>query len=93
LWGFEIESERNWLHELYQMDRGPDPNPLIADMVPFAYTMHDLGYFLIGVGQANRGRVYHFRDYCHFSDDPNHLFDYTDTFAAFLAHIRPDRDS
>jgi uncharacterized protein (TIGR02996 family) len=86
-WGFEIESERAWLDELHE-----GANPLISEMVPFAHTLHDLGYLLIGVGNDNnRGRVYHFRDYCHFSADPNHLFDYTTTFGEFLTRLRPER--
>jgi uncharacterized protein (TIGR02996 family) len=93
LWDFEIEGERDFLDELYRMSGREGTNDLIADMVPFADTMHDLGYLLIGVGKANRGWVYHFRDYCHFSDDPGHLFDYAATFAEFLTRLRPDRDS
>jgi uncharacterized protein (TIGR02996 family) len=92
-WGFEIEGARDFLEELYQTGGGAGNNPLIAEMVPFADTLHDLGYLLIGIGNVNRGRIYHFRDYCHFSNDPDHLFDYAATFAEFLIHLRPERDS
>jgi len=81
---FEIESERDWLEELHE-----GVNPLVAGMAPFAETRHDLGYLLIGIGNDIRGRVYHFRDYCHFSADPAHLFDYTNSFAEFLTRLRP----
>jgi hypothetical protein len=93
LWGFEIESEGDFLDELYRTGGGEGMNDLIADMAPFADTIHDLGYLLIGIGKENRGWVYHFRDYCHFSDDPGHLFDYTASFAEFLTRLRPDSDS
>ncbi|MFO0821696.1 MAG: TIGR02996 domain-containing protein [Gemmataceae bacterium] len=89
----EIETERAFLEELYETGGGVGPNPLIAGMVPFAYTIHDLGYLLVGIGDGNRGRVYHFRDYCHFSADPAHLFDYTNTFAEFLTRLRPERET
>jgi uncharacterized protein (TIGR02996 family) len=92
-WGFGIECERDFLEGLYQNGGGEGPNPLIADMVPFADTLHDLGELLIGIGKTNRGRVYHFRDYCHNSNDPNYLFNYTITFAEFLTYLRPRRDS
>jgi uncharacterized protein (TIGR02996 family) len=93
-YGFEFESERDWLEELYEGGGAQmRPNPLIADMAPFGETIHDLGYFLIGIGESNRGRVYHFRDYCHFSDDSGHLFHYAETFAEFLICLRPERDS
>jgi uncharacterized protein (TIGR02996 family) len=92
-WGFEIEGERAFLEELYETGGGEGPNPLIADMAPFADTIHDLGSLLIGIGETNRGRVYHFRDYCHFSNDPGHLFDYATTFAEFLFCLRSDRVS
>jgi hypothetical protein len=89
----DLEGERDFLEELHWGDGIQSPNPHIADMVPFADTVHDLGYLLIGFGDKNRGRVYHFRDYCHFTNDPNHLFDYAATFAEFLTGIRPERDS
>jgi uncharacterized protein (TIGR02996 family) len=89
----EIEGERDFLEELYQMGGTAEPNALIADMAPIGNTLHDLGTLLIGIGEGNRGQVYHFRDYCHFSDDPDHLFDYAATFAEFLTRLRPEREA
>jgi uncharacterized protein (TIGR02996 family) len=88
---FEIESERDFLDVLFETGGGEGPNPLIVGMVPFAHTLHDLGYLLIGIRENNLGKVYHFRDYCHHSDDPDHLADYTATFAEFLIRLRPER--
>ncbi|MDY3553002.1 TIGR02996 domain-containing protein [Gemmata sp. JC717] len=87
----EIESEREWLEELYRMGDSNDPNPLIAGLAPIGHTSADLGYLLIGIGDTNRGRVFHFRDYCHFSNDPSHLFEHTDTLGQFLNGLRPCR--
>jgi uncharacterized protein (TIGR02996 family) len=91
-WEFEIEGELGWLHSLYA-DGGDELNPLLADLVPIAHTIHDLGYLLVGVGKANRGRVFHFRDYCHFTDDPDHLFQYADSVPQLLSILRPERDN
>ena len=89
----DIEDANDFLQELYEMGGHERPNPLIADMLAVAHTQHDLGYLLVGTGSKNRGRVYHFRDYCHSSDDPEHLFDFFPTVAEFLAQLRPDRDA
>jgi uncharacterized protein (TIGR02996 family) len=89
----ELENEREFMEEIYVTGGGVGRNHLLAELIPFAYTIHDLGYLLIGIGKNNCGRVYHFRDYCHFSADPAHLFDYTNTFAEFLTHLRPERPS
>jgi uncharacterized protein (TIGR02996 family) len=91
-WTGNLKHERDWLHELYRIGGGEGNNPLIEGMVQFADTPNDLGYLLVGISAANRGRVYHFRDYCHFSNDPGHLFDYADSFAAFLSRFRPERN-
>ncbi|VTR92377.1 unnamed protein product [Gemmata massiliana] len=91
-WYGNLKHERDFLHELYQISGGEGDNPLITGMVQFADTPNDLGYLLIGIAPENRGRIYHFRDYCHFSRDPGHLFDYCDTFAALLNCIRPARN-
>jgi uncharacterized protein (TIGR02996 family) len=91
-WYGNLKDERDWLHELYRIGGGENNNPLITGMVQFADTPNDLGYLLIGIAAENRGRIYHFRDYCHFSNDPQHLFDYCDTFAAFLSCLRSDRN-
>jgi uncharacterized protein (TIGR02996 family) len=88
----EIEDERDFLHSLFRDGGGEGNNPLIEDVVPFAHTIHDLGYFLLGTGVQNNGRVYHFRDYCHSSNDPDHFAEYTQTFADFLTLIRPERE-
>lgn len=86
-WLHELEWERSFLNTLYVEGGGQGPNPLIADMVPVAHTLHDLGYFLIG---TKSGTVYHFSDYCHWSDDPNHLAEYALTFPDFLIRLRPE---
>jgi uncharacterized protein (TIGR02996 family) len=92
-WYGRIEHEREFLQDLFENGGGEGPNPLIARTVPFADTPNDQGYLLIGTGSKNRGKVYHFRDYCHNSDDPEYLFDFFPTFAEFLAQLRPERDS
>jgi uncharacterized protein (TIGR02996 family) len=86
--GHDIVDERSFMEELFEAGGDAGPNPLIAGLVPFAVTIHDLGYFLIGIGDTGRGRVHHFRDYCHWSNDPDHLADYAPSFSEFLSRLR-----
>ena len=88
----ECEANREFMEYLYQVDDVLGPNPLLVGLVPIAHTLHDLGYFLIGVADDNRGRVFHFTDYCHNVDDPRHLREYAPTFAALLSRLRPDKN-
>jgi uncharacterized protein (TIGR02996 family) len=90
LWGSEIEEVRQFLEYLFEAGDGAGANPLIAGMSPFARTLHDLGYLLVGMADTNRGRVFHFRDYCHFSDDPGHLTELASSFSSFLALLAPN---
>jgi uncharacterized protein (TIGR02996 family) len=89
----DIEDAHEFLEELYAIGGHDGPNPLIARKLAIAHTQDDLGYILIGTGGKNRGKVYHFRDYCHNTDNPQNLFDFFPTFAEFLAQLRPEREA
>jgi len=87
----EIEQRRAELDDLHEAGGHDTPNPLLAGLVPIARTVHDLGYLLIGVRPDNAGRVYHFRDYCHATDDPGHLVEYASSFPEFLTFLREEQ--
>lgn len=89
----DIEDAHEFLEELYEISGHEGPNPLITNMLAVAHTQDDQGYLLVGTGSKNRERVYHFRDYCHSSNDPEHLFDFFPTIAELLAQLRPERDA
>jgi uncharacterized protein (TIGR02996 family) len=87
----EIEQRRAELEDLHEAGGHVHPNPLLVGLVPIARTAHDLGYLLIGVRTDNAGRVYHFRDYCHATDDPSHLVEYAASFPEFLTFLREEQ--
>jgi uncharacterized protein (TIGR02996 family) len=88
----ELAKELRFLHSLGEYLREPsDDVPLIRDMVMFAYTPNDLGYFFIGVGAANFGRIFHFTDFCHNLDEPDHLRDMAGSLGELLSQIRNEQ--
>jgi uncharacterized protein (TIGR02996 family) len=87
----DIESQRQWLADLHEVGGGGEL--LIAGMIPVADTLHDLGYLLLAVTGPTAGTVFHFRNYCHHSDDPDHLNEFTPRFADLLALIKTDPDT
>jgi len=89
-WEFEIEGERDFLNYLFEPDGGTSSNPLLHGLIPIAHTLSDLGYLFVGSEGERKGRVFHFRDYCHFSNDPTHLAECSESLAHLLSVLRPD---
>lgn len=85
---FGIETELEHMRDLHE--EGLSDGFPITEMIPFANTVHDLGYLLLGIGARNAGQVFHFRDYCHHTDDRTYLTEYAPTLGDCLSRLIPD---
>jgi uncharacterized protein (TIGR02996 family) len=92
-WEYEIEGELDFLNYLFEPDAGTSSNPLLLGLVPIAHTPADLGYLFVACGGELQDRVFHFRDYCHASDDPTHLAECAESLAHLLSVLRPDQSA